>query len=147
MKNNIKKYTFNVSKFNGYRLRVEKSNLKCFQKLKYDGLEIIYYSDTYLDFDVALTLIRKLKLRQLNNDIKRNSIEDYILQLIERSKEREDDSISYNGYWSYSTGRNGTYDEESDLINKHENKNRRSYQKNLFNQKIKQYENKGRIRK
>lgn len=144
---NIKKYTFNVSKFTGYRLRVEQSNLKCFRKLNYDGLAILYYSDISIDFNVDLLLIRKLKLKQLNNEIRRNSTEDYILQLIERSKEREEEPSS-SGYW-YTTSRNGTYyyDNEENLIQRQENKERKKYQEKIFNQKIKQYENKGWVRK
>ena len=140
----IKEYTCDISKFTGYRFKVEQSNLNSYKKLKVDGFQIMDSSYYYIDYQVDIRLIRKLKILALNDLIRKNSVEDRIIQLLDRSKEMNDIHKSkYNlGIpYPYITTSSGTYyyDDESTAFDKDQMKERIKYQSKNYNQKIKQY--------
>lgn len=144
MKDSYKYFKFELSKFIGYKLVLEKSNLKHYCKLKYNGFEIVYTCDDSFKFKIENQLLRILKLKHLNNELKPKSIEYLILELISKSVETTGDfyeSFTMNYWYSYS-------DEECISEIKHtEFKNRNKYDNRRFNQKLKSYESKGRFRK
>ena len=153
----VKYFTYNISDFTGYRLKVEESNLNSFVKMVYVGFKIIRSSKFFIHYEIDLKLIRNLKLKKIADLIRRNSIEDRILQLIERSLEVEKDFIypssSSSGYFGnfgyFETYYSGTYyyDDEEVEYNKSQNKDRNKYQSKIYAQKAKNYENKARFRK
>ena len=148
----IKYFTYNISDFKGYRFKVEESNLKCFLKIIYNGLKIVRSSSYFIHYEVDLKIIRNLKLKKIADLIRPNSVEDRILQLIERSIEVEKDiiyPISTYGNYVMNPCYAGTYyyDSEEVEYNKSQNKNRNKYQSKIYAQKAKNYENKAMFRK
>jgi len=140
----IKYFTYNISDFKGYRARVEESNIKCFSKIIHSGFKIVTSSTSFIHYEIELKLIRCLKLKRLEDSIRKNSVEDRILELIERSKEVEKN----NPYAYYSSYRNYDYDYyEDNEYDKFQNKERNKYQSKIYAQKAKNYENKARFRK
>lgn len=143
----IKYFTYNISNFKGYRLKVEESNIKFFSKLIYNGLNIVRSSTAFIHYEIDLKLIRNLKLRKLNDLIRPNSVEDRILQLMERSIEVEKDIIypsyssgSYFSYYDEYHSSSYSYSDYSDVeYNKSQNKNREKYQSKIHSQMAKQY--------
>lgn len=149
-----KYFTYNITNFKGYRFKVEESNLKCFVKIIYSGLKIVRSSSYFINYEVDLKLIRCLKLKKIADLIRPNSIEDRILQLIERSIEVEKDFIYPNSNlfssWSIlpnlSSSDTYYYADEEVEYNKSQNKDRNKYQSKIYAQKAKNYENKARFR-
>ena len=74
-----------------------------FNKLEYQGFKILYSTSEFIHYQIDIQVIRKLKLKKLDNSIKRNSIEDRLSQLIDRSEEKEETEMRYNNssYWTY----------------------------------------------
>jgi len=143
----IKCFTYNISKFKGYRLKIEQSNFKCYSKLKIEGFHVIESYDTFFNYSIDSQLIRKLKLKKINNLIRDNSDENRLLELLNMSKEYEiiDNNtwmpnVNYS-YWSSS--QECEYYDEDPKYNKLQNK----YQSKIHSQRAKQYENKARFRK
>jgi hypothetical protein len=149
----IKYFTYNISNFKGYRLKVEESNLKCFKKIIYNGFKIIESSLDFINYEIDFKLIRCLKLKKINDIIRPISVEDRILKLLESSKEVDKSFIypSYSGYGGYGTFSNITtyyYDNGDDdeiVYNKSQNKERNRYQSKIYAQKAKIYENTSRF--
>ena len=158
----IKYFTYNISSFKGYRLKVEESNLKCFVKIVYNGLKIVEHSYDFINFEIDLKLIRSLKLKKINEVIRPISVEDRILKLLESSKE-VDKNFIYPDYSNYSGGYGGYgtfgcgpfwsnidsdpyYDNDEVVYNKSQNKERNKYQSKIYAQRVKKYENKARFR-
>lgn len=145
----MKVYRYEIKNDTGYRLSVSKSNLIYFKKIIYDGFNI-RYSDTYaMEYDIDPQLIRKLKLNKINKQITRT--ESAILELLERSTERDIEPNKFNSYYgsyssSYSCSSYSYYD-YIDIEEKKETRERNKYQSRVHNQKAKQYENKARFRK
>lgn len=93
-------YKFETDKFSGYKLLVEKGIFASFKRINYKGFKINYSCSDLIQYQIELQLIRKLKLKKLNDEIKINSMEDRLFQLLERSKETlGTESFSYF-YWS-----------------------------------------------
>lgn len=140
-------YQFETKKYTGYRLLTEKSMFDNFKKLTYTGFIIIYNSSDIIHFKMESQLIRKLKLKKLSDEINLNSIEDKLFQLLERSKEKNDDFIVDSFTMSY------WYNYEDVKLVDNLREDVRERKKYLINQskkniqKIKQYENKSRFRK
>jgi len=136
--------------YKGYRRIVEKELFKSFKKIKnIEGFNITYFLLNRIYFTISTQLIRKLKIKNINNKIKMNSNEYLILNMLERSREVEEKtndwtSYSYSGYYNYNC---------KDLIlikdieEKIERKNFIKNQERLYNQKAKRYENKRGFRK
>jgi hypothetical protein len=92
-------YKFETDKFSGYKLLVEKGIFASFKRINYKGFKINYSCSDLIQYQIEPQLIRKLKLKKLNDEIKINSMEDRLFQLLERSKETLDtESFSYF-YW------------------------------------------------
>ena len=139
----IKYFTYNISNFTGYRLKVEESNLKSFAKIICNGFKIVRKSTIFLDYEIDLKLIRNLKLKKIANLIRPISVEDKILQLLERSKEIENNN--YSTFEIYSAHYYEAIDYESEAIFRTQNKDRNRHQSKIYAQKAKQYENKARF--
>ena len=138
-------FTFNISKFNGYRLKVEQSNLSYFKKLKYNGFTISVSSPYHIEYDMDNQLIRRLKLEKLSDSIRKNSKEDRLLELLENSKISDNEAriLLYSLTWA--TG-SYYYEDEDSVYNKDQFKEKQKYHSNSYNQKIKQYGSKNRFR-
>ena len=130
-------FRFDISKYSGYRLKVEQSNLSHYKKLKYNGFIISVSSPYYIEFDIDNQLIRRLKLEKLNDNIRKNSKEDILLELLEKSN--VNDNVARILPYSL-TCATGYYDYEDSEIgfNKEQMKERNNYQSRIYNQKIKQ---------
>lgn len=143
-------YIFDASKYKGYRRIQEQAFLRRAEKIKYDGFE--FKSSSYiadiLQFKIEKQLIRKLKLLNISNGVKFASIEYNIIQLLEKSEEYEDfDYFSTSGMSWYLLPQIRSRDISGQKGDKEEYKGRQKFQSKQYNQKIKQYENKGRFRK
>ena len=144
------KYTFNISK-SGYKGRSMFLDFNSFKTLKYNGLSIKYTAKYSMVFEIDIKLLRKLKLMNLNKEIKKNTIESKLYYFMNNSKEiteAELTDLKYSsGFWSFGTS-GSSYISEEDEIDKQE---RKKFQKNqsskIYSQKAKQYENKARFRK
>ena len=139
----IKEYTCDISKFTGYRFKVEQSNLNSYKKLKVDGFQIMNSSYYYIDFQIDIKLTRKLKILALNDLIRKNSVEDRIIQLLDKSEEKNDAykskccstyRLSYATYYSHD------WCHDDVTFDKDQMKERIKYQSKNYNQKIKQYD-------
>ena len=85
---NYRYFEYDISKYKGYRLIIEKSNMKYFKKIEHNGLVLISSAgQNVLRFKIEKQLIRRLKLKNLSDSIKNHSIESKVLELIERSEE------------------------------------------------------------
>lgn len=146
----MKIFKYEIKHDTGYRLSVNKSNLIYFKKIVYDGFNI-KYSDPYsMEYEIDTQLIRKLKLKKIGKETSR--IENSILELLERSTEREIETNKFNSYYGrYSYSANwscsNSYYDNIDIEEKTERKERNKYQSKIYSQKAKQYENKARFRK
>lgn len=147
--NNKKYYTYNISKFDGYRLKYEKTEIAKYNtKLKkIKGFSIYSSCGTIFNFIIDSQLIRKIKLKNLSNEIKFNSIDYYILKLIDKSEEvesRDDFMYNYTSYYYYSDKiiEDKYYDYEYKKEKLREMKANNYYQSKSNNQKIKQYNRK-----
>lgn len=146
--NNKKYYTYNISKFDGYRLKYEKTEIAKYNtKLKkIKGFSIYSSCGTIFNFIIDSQLIRKIKLKNLSNEIKFNSIDYYILKLIDKSEEVESrDDFMYNYtsyYYSDKIIEDKYYDYEYKKEKLREMKANNYYQSKSNNQKIKQYNRK-----
>ena len=146
-------FTFDISKFSGYRLKLEQSNLKYFSKLKLDGFKVTWSGRLNLEYEIDSKLIRKIKLQKLDDSISAYSVEYKLIELLDKSKIREDfsywpgpgssgtagSSSSYSSYWY----EGDYYDNDEKSYIKESNK----YQSKIHSQMAKQYENKARFRK
>ena len=136
-----KYFRFDIEKYTGYRKIAEKSNLKYFQKIKCDGFNVMQYSQTSIKFNIDPQLIRRLKLKNISGNVKRNSRDFYILELIEKSEElnpNEPEEIRYGDCWTmYGGGDEYFYDYERES-----NKEKNKYQNKHYNNKVKNHRNK-----
>ncbi len=147
-------YIFEDKKYTGYRLISEKSSFDIFSKIGYPGFEILTApSSVYgkiLYFKIYNKLIRKLKIKKLNDEIKLNSVEDKLFKLLERSTETDKKhDFGFSNYWGIYYNDNDNYD-YFDSVEKYEKKVRTHSliaQSKNNKQKIRQYENKSRFRK
>lgn len=144
----MKIFKYEIKHDTGYRLSVNKSNLIYFKKIVYDGFNI-KYSDSYsMEYEIDPQLIRKLKIKKIGKETSR--IENSILELLERSTEREIVPNKFNSYYgSYSScysSSSYSYYDNIDIEEKKEIKERNRYQSKIHSQKAKQYENKARFR-
>jgi len=150
------KYTRNFNITNRYQALMLKSNINFLKDLKYKGFEVLDKADYSVTFKINVKLIRKLKILSLSDNVD-NGVEQKLLKLIEKSTfmpDYENDiRLFTNSNWysntSRSSGTDGYYreysDEEKDLV-----KDRKKFankQSKIYNQKIKQYENKKWLRK
>jgi len=96
-------FQFEMSKYAGYKLLSEKGVFTSFKKIEYQGFKILYATSDFLHYQIDIQVIRKLKLKKLDNSIKRNSIEDRLSQLLDRSEEKEEKEMRHNNsnYWTY----------------------------------------------
>ena len=99
-------YQFEMGKYAGYKLLSEKGVFASFKKIEYHGFKILYETSEFIHYQIDIQVIRKLKLKKLDNNIKRNSIEDRLSQLLDRSEEKEETEFKENlryasGYFNY----------------------------------------------
>lgn len=140
---NTKTYKYDLSKFRGYRKIKEKSIFSYFLNIKYNGFEIVASSYDTIEFKIDNQLFRKLKLLKLNNEIKFNSIEYRLINLIDSSDDisnKSDDFYDdfYNNKWYIYS--NDYYYDDFDLNSiKNDKKNILNHHSNKFNQKFKTY--------
>lgn len=146
-------YRYNSYNDNDYKLTVGKNNLSYFKSIVYDGFKFLTLdTDIYgIDFEIEPQVLRKIKLKQIDNKL--NNVERKIIQLLERSTIKEstfDNNFanSYSNKW-YVTNSSYTdyeyYDEYLELDKKtHKDKN--IFQQKVNNYKAKQYESKARFR-
>ena len=146
----MKIFRYEINNDTGYRLSVNKSNLIYFKKIVYDGFNIKFSDNYSMVYEIEPQLIRKLKLTKIEK--KTTKVENSILELLERSKEVDMNTNKYTIYNSYlyscssgPSGSSGSYN--IDIEEKKEIKERNKYQSKMYNQKVKQYENKARFRK
>lgn len=123
-------YIFDTSKFIGYKSIIEKNFIKSFQKIKYEGFDIILLSKEVIKFKIQNQLLRKLKIKYINNDII-DIIESKIFELISKSKKYipECDNIFLS-----SSGSSGYRYNDGQIK---ELRERSKYQERFNNQKIK----------
>lgn len=140
---NVVFLTFNVSGFNGPRLKYYTGEISKFIKIEYPGL---YLKTTFTDvvnYCVDKQLIRKLKLMSVTNQIKHNSKEELILSFIEKSKTvngKEDFNFPDDVYWYNSCDINIDFEnEEKEMARDNSIFNKR--QSKMHSQKVKQYNN------
>lgn len=139
-----KKFIFDTSDIKGYRQLCERSNIKIYSKIEIEGFNVYYISRYKINFEIDDQLLRKLKIKNLNNNIKYNSAEYHILQLIGKSVIADEYEDENSWYWySSSSGTNGDLEFES----KEDKKLKNKYNSNKYKHKIKQYENKKWVRK
>lgn len=147
--NNYLKYTFNINKYKNYKKSLIYKEFNIFKKLKYEGIHIIYEGSYSVKYKLDNQLMRKLKLLNINGSI--NKTEKLILYFVEKSVQiSEEESQKNNNWWSsgnYITPLYDYYENTEVIEQKKEQKNNVKIQSKIFNQKIKQYENKGRFRK
>lgn len=98
-------YQFEMSKYTSYKLLSEKGIFAAFKKLEYQGFKILYTSSEFIHYQIDSQLIRKLKLKKLDNLIKKGSVEERLFQLLESSQEKEEtddfDHLNYGySYWN-----------------------------------------------
>lgn len=137
-------FTFNISEYSGYRLKIEQSNLSYFKKLKYNGFRINVSSSYHIEYEMDNQLIRRLKLEKLGDIIRKNSKEDRLLELLENSKFNDNEARILPYSLIYATG--SYYQDENFDYNKEQFKESKKYHANSYNQKIKQYGFKNRFR-
>lgn len=136
-------YQFERGKYTGYRLLIEKQNLSTFQKLTYEGFKIIYTTSEFIHYQIDTQVIRKLKLLKLGENIKRNSVEERLSQLLERSEEKTEtefkSSSFYGNYLYYYSSFNSGFENDSpqnfnnDFVEK---RRRDKYHAKKYNKKI-----------
>jgi len=152
-----KYYRYDSNNDTGYKLTVGKNNFSYFKSIVYDGFKILNPdTDIYaIDFEIEPQVLRKIKLKQIDNKL--NSVERKIIQLLERSRIKEStfdygytNSFSNSSYSNFSYNINKSLDYEyynDQLIDKEEHRDRNKYQQKVNNYKAKQYEGKTRFRK
>ena len=148
--NNIKKFRYRLGDFQGARLKYELSEFKSYKKINTDGFIIYNSNDYYIDFSVDNQLIRKLKLKNLTNQIKNNSKEDKLLRLINLSTiiESEGDSLLSFSYqvddtYIYNYSPDCYVDVDVNVIDRREQKRYQHYQSKQISQMINRYSKKG----
>lgn len=84
-----KYFEYKLSKYKGYRRKVEESNFYKFKLLKFEGFDIISSptDKNKISFKITKKFIRKLKIIELSSGYKRSSDEHRLITLISRSKE------------------------------------------------------------
>lgn len=93
-------YQFQMGKYTGYRLLSEKGIFASFKKIEYQGFKILYANSEIIHYQIDTQILRKLKLKKLNDSLKRNSIEERLSQLLEGSEEKEEREYKeYGEYW------------------------------------------------
>lgn len=141
-------YHFDQNKYQGYRRIIEKDNFVSFKKIHYEGFKITYETDNEILFEIDSQSLRKLKLLKINEN-KLNSNERRLIALLDRAKDAQNSEFGYNYslYWNYKNyNYENYYENEINQLKKEQKKNLKA-QANKFNQKLKNYENKSRIRK
>lgn len=93
-------YQFQMGKYTGYRLLSEKGIFASFKKIEYQGFKILYATSDFIHYQIDTQVIRKLKLKKLNDSLKRNSIEERLSQLLEGSEEKEEREYKGEYYWT-----------------------------------------------
>lgn len=95
-------YQFQMGKYTGYRLLSEKGIFASFKKIEYQGFKILYANSEIIHYQIDTQILRKLKLKKLNDSLKRNSIEERLSQLLEGSEEKEEREYKEYGeyYWT-----------------------------------------------
>jgi hypothetical protein len=131
-----------MHKYKGYKLLSEKGVFASFQKIQYAGFKILYSTSDFIHYQIDTQIIRKLKLKKIDNSIKRNSIEERLSQLLDRSEEKEEKEMGYYIYHSsswtiYNTSYNENYTlpstKNEDFIEK---RNRNKYHANKYKNRI-----------
>ena len=150
-------FTYDISKFKGGNINIGENNISYFKNLQYDGFNVLHSTPYKIIFRVELQLIRKIKLKQLSDSFKK-SVECRLLHILKRSKERVEYPDSYkltgsmygsfsSSSYSYSSSYSCCDDNYVDENSKNQFKEKNKYQSNQYNQKMKQYESKVRLRK
>jgi len=135
-------YQFEMHKYKGYKLLSEKGVFASFQKIQYAGFKILYSTSDFIHYQIDTQIIRKLKLKKIDNSIKRNSIEERLSQLLDRSEEKEEKEMGYYIYHSSSwTIYNTSYSERYTLPSTKnedfiEKRNRNKYHANKYKNRI-----------
>ena len=98
-------YQFEMRKYQGYRLLLEKSTFASFKKIECKGFQILYATSDFIHYQIDSQLIRKIKLNKINDGVKKNSTHDKISRLLEGSEEKEDKDTMYStiNYWTYAS--------------------------------------------
>jgi len=91
-------YQFETRLYYGYKLLSEKSVFESFKKLEYQGFKILYSTSEVISYQIDSQIIRKLKLKRINNTA--NRIEERLYQLLYRSEENKEEEFN-NYYWTY----------------------------------------------
>jgi hypothetical protein len=128
-----------MHKYKSYRLLVEKSIFASFQKIQYDGFKILYSTSDFIHYQIDTQVIRKLKLKKIDNNIKRNSIEERLSQLLDRSEEKEEKEFKqflYYGsvHWNVYENYNIPSTKNEEFIEK---RNRNKYYANKYKNRLK----------
>ena len=115
-------YQFEMSKYTSYRLLSEKGIFASFKKLEYQGFKILYATSEFIHYQIDSQIIRKLKLKKIDNNLKNGSVEERLFQLLEGSEEKEEKELTnYGG--SYWTTYSGFYSYENDRMPSTKNDN------------------------
>ncbi len=141
---NVTMLTFNISNFNGPRLKFYKEEIRKFIKIEYPGLHLKSIFTDIVNFYVDNKLIRKLKLLNVSGKIKHNSKEELILNFIEKSNIIDNtEGFSYPDYWynsDYSRVLERLIEEENESTREERVVNNK-YKSKMCSQKLKQYNN------
>ena len=132
---NVKSFKFVLNDNDKPKYKYYKSLIKRFNSINIKGLILNSCSDYYIKYTIEKKLLRKIKMMSLSNEIKNNSDEDVLLQILQNSVD-SDDYSSVNGAWY-----NMNKYEYSDALyeEKRENNKQLKYQSKQLNQKVKQY--------
>jgi len=128
-------FIFDPSVFRGYRCIIEKNFTKVIRKIKYDSFQILSTVGNVTKFKIQNQLIRKLKLKYINGDIKIGGVESKIIELINKSQKinlEDENIIMYS--WYYNETRFGPYDGQIKEL-----RERSKYQERFYKQKLKNY--------
>lgn len=130
-------YQFEMSKYTSYRLLSEKGIFASFKKLEYQGFKILYATSEFIHYQIDSQIIRKLKLKKIDNNLKTGSVEERLFQLLEGSEEKEEkDLMNVGSYWTMYSGGFYNYGDDRMLSTKNdtfiEKRNRDRYCANKY---------------
>jgi hypothetical protein len=95
-------YQFEMGKYTSYRLLSEKGIFASFKKIEYQGFKILYSTSEFIHYQIDSQIIRKLKLKKIDNNLKNGSVEERLFQLLEGSEEKEEKEFKdYGSYWTF----------------------------------------------
>jgi len=89
----FKALSYKIIGYKGYRTKIDISNVNYFKNIKYKGFSIIRTTSDFIIYELETQIIRKLKIRKVNNLT--TNIEDRFLKLLKQSFEYEDEMIQF----------------------------------------------------